>query len=251
MIFFRRNIILSLILCILFVAQTATAKELTVALEPMPPLIIDKDNGYTVDLLKKIAQTSDLTFQITTMPYVRAKKLLKDKKVDLIAHVPYGLETDDFYKYATELNWSIKTPADLYAMDKNKLNDIKNLKIGIPRGNEDFASEIFGVSQNNFHVGKIDNLLNMLQARRIDAFWFERSSTMTTLKKFKIDKVYYVQVPEQPVLSGFAVQKNENGARLKKLLDDLIIKVNPESIFIEYLKYANMPDQGMFKLTDQ
>ncbi|MEE4356517.1 MAG: transporter substrate-binding domain-containing protein [Desulfococcaceae bacterium] len=247
MIHYRKHVIL-FVLLVFLTDPSVSAEEIRVGLEPLPPLITDEKRGYTIDLLKEIEKNSGFTFRIIIMNYIRAKKMLKENKLDMIGHVPCGLETEEFYGYAQELKWNVKTPADLYVMDKNKLNDIKNLKIGIPSGNEDFAAEILGVSKEHFYPGKLENLPKMLQIGRIDAFWFERASTMTTLEKLKISQVYYKQIPAHAVLSGFAVRKDEKGTERKEKLDALMQKANPERIFKAYLKYADMPEQGVFEL---
>ncbi len=235
-------------LSVLIFSQPCMAQTVKAGLEPFPPLIVDKNTGYTIDLLRSAEAISTLKFDITIMPYTRAKHDLKGSDLDLIAHTPYQLETKDFFKYARELDWHMETRSDLFVMNKDKFNHIDKLLIGIPRGNKEFASEVLRLPVKNFHEGALENLLKMLKKGRIDAFWFERASTMTTLEKLKIDNVYYMKMPEESIPVGIAVRKDDKGTLLKDKLDSLIKKIDQKKLFKDYSIYLNMPDKGIFKI---
>lgn len=225
----------------------ASDQIVTAAMEPFPPLINEDGSGYTIDMLKKIEGTSDLKFSITIMNYARAKILLRTNKVDLIAHTPYRLEEPDFYDYAQELTWKIDVISDLYAMSEDKFKAIANLKIGIPRGNEDFAAGVLGIPKEHFYVGRIENLLKMLQAGRIDVFWFERVSTMTTLKRLGITKVYYKRIPDYPVPVGIAVAKNSKGTILRHTLEQALAASKWQENFKNNLQFNQYSAEGLIK----
>lgn len=246
--FKRKNGSISLIIILLFIiffTSIVSAETITVGMEPFPPLIVDKNTGYTIDLLKKIESISDLRFSISIMPYIRAKKSLESGRVDIIAHTPHSAETKGFYNYAQELDFKIETINDIYVTDEARLKDISKLKIGIPRGNEEFASELLGIPVANFYPGKIVNLLKMLKAERIDAFWFERASTMVTLKNLQLDNIYYMKCPKEYFAAGIAVKKDSKGTKLKRNIDSLIEQIDLKLIFKEYSSYLDMPDKGV------
>ena len=238
-------------LSVLILSQPCSAQTVKTGVEPFPPLIVDKSTGYTIDLLKAIEAVSDLKFDIRIMSYTRAKYDLKRSESDMIAHTPYRLETDDFYAYALELDWNMETRSDLFAMSDYKFNKINNLLIGIPRGNKEFAAELLGLPAKNFYESSIENLLEMLQKGRIDAFWFERASTMTMLKKLKISNVFYMKMPKDTIPVGIAVQKNDKGLQLKDKIDSLIKKIDQEKLFKDYSVYLKMPDSGVFKISEK
>ena len=81
------------------------AQELIFGIEPFPPIFTENGQGLGADLLKKIQKNSDLNFQIRIMTYARAKKELKNDRIDAIGLIPKGLETKEFYQYALELDW--------------------------------------------------------------------------------------------------------------------------------------------------
>lgn len=234
-----------LALLFFFTVQTSFAEEIEVGLEPLPPLIVDESTGLSVQLLKEVEKISDLTFSIKIMPYNRAKAGLKSGKLSLMGHTPHGQEVEAFYAYAQELEWSVPTNLDIFATDKNRLKPevYKTLEpIGTPRGNKEFIAEVFGIPVDNFYEGSIDNLLKMLKMGRIEAFAFERASTMSTIKDLNLDGIYYKHGFD--ISAGFAVPADSSGTRLKEKLDSLIKKVDQEAIFKEYLDYMSLPKTG-------
>ncbi len=226
------------------------AEEIIVGLEPFPPLISSDTEGYTVEMLHFIEGISDLEFTIVIMPYNRAKASLKNGQIDLMGHTPYKLENKEFYSYAQELNWSIDTKSDLYAMSIDNL-DPKNIgleSLGVPFGNKEFHSEITGIPLEKFREGYLENLLKMLAFGRIDAFTFERASTMSTIIQLKIPNVYYRQLPPVIIPSSLAVRDDQDGDQLKKKLDALILQVDQDEIFRDYFIFINLPDSGIVPL---
>jgi len=223
------------------------AKEIKVGLEKFPPLIESSKKGYTINILKEIEKISDFKFKIIVMPYNRARYELEAGNVDIIGHTPYKLETKEFYSYAQELDFKIDLKTAIFVKDKNKLKDITKLKIGIPRGNEKFASALLGIPIEKFHLGSLANLLKMLEAKRIDAFWFEKSSTINTLKKLKIKNVFYKDLPKNMVPASLAVNKDKKGKVLRKKLESLIKKINIKELLKSYTNYLNMPNEGVIK----
>lgn len=75
----------------ILICEPVFGREVKVGFEPLPPLIVDKDTGYTIDMLKAIEKISDFKFTIKIMPYNRAKHMLKTGGVDLAGHTPYRL----------------------------------------------------------------------------------------------------------------------------------------------------------------
>ena len=104
----------------LTMSQPTFSEEIVIGLEPLPPLIINKDTGYTIDMLRQIEKQTDLIFKIRIMPYNRVKHSLKAGDIDLAGHTPYKMETPDFYEYAVDVDWSITTLIDVYSKDPGK-----------------------------------------------------------------------------------------------------------------------------------
>ena len=225
--------------------SSATARIIRVGLEPLPPLIIDKQTGYTVDLLKEIEKISDLKFHIVIMPYNRAKRMLRQGRVDLIGHIPFHSETEEFYSYAREFDFKIDVKTDIYVTDERKLENISGLKIGIPRGNEDFAAKLLHIPKRHFYPGSLESLLQMLVRERIDAFWFERSATVSTLRKLGKKNIYYMKLPNNLVPAGLAVRKSRKGIFLQEKLDSLLEKIDADRFLTGYSRFLAMPDRGM------
>ncbi len=241
------RILILLIMVGIIITSLLGKQVVNVGFEPLPPLIIDASKGYTIEILKAIERNSDLEFNIVIMPYIRARNDIFSGSSQLMGHTPYCLETKEFYEKAQEINFSIEVKADLYVMDEKLFKDYKALKIGIPRGNESFASDLLGIPAKNFYLGDLENLLKMLEARRIDAIWFERSSTMSTIDKLKIKNVYYMNIPSEPIPAGLAVQKTSSGNELKIKLETALKKVDTKSILKDLVRFNQLPTKGIVK----
>ncbi len=222
------------------------AETIKVGLEPFPPLINEDGTGFTIEILNKIEEISNLDFDIQIMPYVRMKDMIRTGKLDLMAHTPNGLEEESFYEYAVEIDWSIDTGSDLYGLDPDDLHDLTGKKIGTPRGNKEFAAALLEISVDQFYdSGDLKSLLYMLKSKRIDLFWFERNATMTTILENDIKGIYYTLAPPMIIPAGFAVQNNKKGERLKTLLENYIDQIDTESILKEYYSKIKLPDSGL------
>ncbi|HCY88308.1 MAG TPA: hypothetical protein DHV36_24440 [Desulfobacteraceae bacterium] len=240
------NLFLALLVTLIF-SQTGTAEEIRVGLEPLPPLIIDKNTGYTVDMLKTIEKNTDLTFNIRIMPYNRVKHALKSGDIDLGGHTPYKMETPEFYTYAVDVEWFVTTLIDIYAKSAGDVaSDTYKVskRIGTPRGNEGFMSELFGIPATHFMVNELDNIVKMLNAGRLEFILFERSATMSTIQKLKLPGIHYKMIDDS-IKAGFAVNKNPRGQQVKKLLEDAIRNTDQDSLFKDFFKYTRLPEQGV------
>jgi len=212
----------------------------------MPPLIIDENKGITIDFLKYIEQISDYQFEIKIMNYVRAKKNLKDGFVDMIGHTPLGLETESFYDYAIELEFSIPTKSDFFTRIPLESDaDLSSMIIGVPSGNENFLSSLSGIPVENFVTGRIENLLNMLKAERIDAFWFERVSTFTIIDEMGLKGLYYNRFPDYEIPVSLAVRNDEEGLSLSMKFNEIIEMIDYEEMYKNYLNIVQLEDKGI------
>ncbi len=240
------KLVLMLIIA-LSVSQPAFSQEIKIGLEPLPPLIIDKDKGYTIDMLREIEKNTDLKFKIKIMPYNRVKHELKTGDIDLGGHTPYKMETPDFYKYATDVDWFVTTLIDIYSKNASSIvGDTykKSNNIGTPRGNEGFTGELVGVPTKNFIVHELDNIVKMLNAGRIEFILFERSATMSTIQKFKFDNIHYRMVDDS-IKAGFSVNKNSKGMKIKALLEDAIKEIDQDLLFKDFFQYTRLPNNGV------
>ncbi len=246
----KTGICIGVFTCLLI--QPCFSEVIQVALEPFPPLITKEGKGFTVEMLRAIEEMSDYQFEIRQMPYNRAKIELKTGNVDLIGHTPKGMETKDFYEYAMDLNWSVESKTDVYVVNKSYLqgSGYKKMRIGAPRGNKEFYSELFAIPVERFYDGDLANLLKMLAKGRIDAFIFERASTMTTIRKYKIKNVYYKNI-NATLRPGFAVRKNKRGSELKKKMDQLIETLDHIRIYHSYLEYMQLPDDDVVTMPEE
>ena len=107
------------------------AERLVIAFEPFPPFINEDGEGLTANMLREIEAISNFTFDIKIMTYARAKHELEHQRIDIAGHTPKDIETAEFYQYAIELDWQIKTTSDLFSLEAKhiSLEQIKHQKI--------------------------------------------------------------------------------------------------------------------------
>lgn len=230
-------------------AVSVFAETIKVSVEPFPPLINEDKTGASIMLLKEIEKVTGLKFDIIIAPYNRAKLDLKNGKTDLIGHTPHGKETQEFYAYAQDLAWFIPTVTDIYAMKKETIEPSSFVAIkviGVPRGNKEFFSEQYKIPLTKLYEGELDNLLKMLKIGRIDAFIFERASTMETLKQLKIEGVSYKTL--EVIGASFGTRKDAQGNALKEKMDKAIKTIDVKKIFKGYEIYTNMPSKGVVRI---
>jgi len=240
----KYTLILSFLCCI----QLSYSEIIKVGLEPFPPLINKDKSGYSIDLLREIEKVSDFKFKIAIMPYNRAKKLLKEGRVSLIGHTPYRNEVKEFYDYAKDLNWSIPAIVDLYSLKKISIKNYKKIKrIGVPRGNKEFFSELFKIPLENFIEGSLENLVAMLKRGRLNAVLFERAAIMSTIKKQKLSKIHYLKI--DTLEASFAVRIDTKGKKLIQKLNKILKKVGNSKVYKKYYtEYLKLPTSGIVKI---
>ncbi|MBU3005754.1 substrate-binding periplasmic protein [Paraglaciecola arctica] len=231
------SVYVTFIYLVVYSPQT-DSREIVVGLEPFPPLINEDGSGLVVDMLRKFSATENIRFTFEIMTYARAKKNLRNKKLELIGMTPYQLETDEFYQYATELDWHIDTHVHLFALDKSYFNisQLPTRSIGTLLGNAEFLAEIVGLPEKKFvEVSQLEQLVKMLALGRLKVILFEGVATMNTIKSLGLQGVYYKEMGIVP--STLAIPKSAEGLILKQKLDAFLINPKNQNIFNEFIHY--------------
>ena len=68
----------------------------------------------------------DVNFDVSIVPFSRAKQDLYNGKFQLIGMTAYQAEGNEFYSRAMELDWFIPAKIDIYTMDSWQLDVKKN-----------------------------------------------------------------------------------------------------------------------------
>ena len=241
----------------------ANHTDITVGLEPFPPLVNEDSSGFVIDMLNALQKNASLNFNYQIMTYARAKKELENHRIDMVGLTPKDSETQAFYQYAQELNWHFNTTVDLYSTSSTNfdLDKLPNNSIGTLIGNADFFAELAGVPREKFiEVSSLSRLVMMMARGRIKVILFERVAMMSTIKQLQSDlnskvpsefnspespqKIYYQKF--KIIAASLAVAKNETGYALKKQLDKLLAE-NTLQYFQEITPYAKLPDTGVIE----
>jgi polar amino acid transport system substrate-binding protein len=256
------NAIIAFLLFTLFSFKlSANHTDITVGLEPFPPLVNEDGSGFVINMLNALQKNSTLNFNFQIMTYARAKKELRNQRIDMVGLTPKDSETQKFYQYAQELVWHFDTTVDFYSTSPThfKLENLPNQSIGTLIGNADFFSELAGISIERFiEVSSLTQLIMMMARGRIKVVLFERVAMMSTINKLQNDlrskvpsefnspespqKIYYKKF--KIIAASLAVAKNEAGDKLKTQLDELLTK-NTRQYFKKIAPYAKLPDTGV------
>lgn len=244
------NYIALLLLLVYGCINRSVAEEISIGVEPFPPFVDASGEGLTIDLLREIEKITNLSFDVKVMTYARAKHELKVNRLDIAGHTPKDLESEDFYQYALELDWSFDTTSDLFTFDA-KFLEVSNIlpgRIGTTRGNAVYLAGLIGLTEEHFvEIGTLPRLVDMLISGRIDVIFFERASVMSLLQQRQIQSVYYQSAAHIP--ASIAVANNEQGKVLKGKMDQAINKINIDKLFASYLKFYRLPDKGIMPIT--
>ena len=148
------------------------------------PGLLQKDGKGALDLaLHDIEQGSNIFhFNIVYMSYLRAKIELEKGHVDIIGLTPKGYESEDFYRYAQELDWSLDTDLVLFCNSRSELELTHGERVGTPPGNEGFVAEIMKMKESRFESGNLVSLVKRLKKHRIPCIVFEEYSTLKMAK---------------------------------------------------------------------
>lgn len=233
---------------LLFLLGPVSAETVSVRLEPLPPLVVSADEGFTIDLLRAVESVSDFRFDIDVAPYSRAKYQLRNGQAALVGHIPVGLESARFYRYALELDWQVQAVADLFALDPAllTLESTDDIYIGVPLGNAAFFAELTGVPLTRFVEATLPNLVQMLAHGRIQVLIFERVSTRRAIRQARLTGVHYRHL--QTIPAGLAVRNDARGADLRERLDAAIRQVDLDAIFGRYLREVGPHGEGVVSL---
>lgn len=236
---------------LIFLTTSSYAQETTptlqAGLEPAPPLITDQNTGYSVEWLKEVAEAAGFDLTIQIMPYSRAKSALMTGQVDIIGHTPHGLETDAFYTFASELDYSVMVSLDAVSVNEEDIQQHKldSVYVGTPFGNASFISELLNLTEDRFVEGTLPNVVNMMLARRINTVVFERAAILSQVQKHQAS-VYYRQVKQ--ISAGFAIRSDNPG--LLARLNDAALQIDSQAIYEDYFEKFDWPDEGFISFGD-
>ena len=234
----------SLLLFLLLTPYAASAKTLRVMLEPFPPIIAEDGTGPYVDLLREAGEAMGVEVSITMGAYVRAKRALNEGNVDVIGLVPVGDEVDDFYTYGHELSFTLPAPCDLYVANKNMLDRPEILTVGVPSGNEVFASLVTGIPVENFYPhNDLKGLVKMLLSGRVDALWFARVPVVLALADVG-GRLFFQQLPHRAMRVGLATQNTPEGRALGRQLEAVLSAIEPKIRLQEYYALVTQSAPG-------
>ncbi len=242
-----------LFISLLFFTSTARAERLQVYLEPFPPLVSEQGQGLINQLFSKIEQISDIRFDIHIATTSRIRENLDNGTADLGG--PFALVEEELglmRNAVIPLKIKFLVKNDIYSTKEINTNiqHFKTLKrVGVPFGDEAFVAQLVGISAQQVHLQKLDNLCLMLAKGRIDALAFERGAAMSCIQKFQLENIYYRRHPIDDIPVGLVISDTIRGAKIKEKLDRLIETIDMKEALKRYYYFLNLPDHGTVPLS--
>lgn len=235
--------------------SAAGADTVRVCVEEANALPDEHGNPIGTQVLREVEKISDLRFVFTQAPYSRCLFGLRNGNTDLVLHVPY-LAEPGFESYGLFLNWTVPVKADLVSLDPAwfaKLDTLGDGRIGVPRGNLEFAASATGIAPRKFQeITTMKSLVKMLTLGRIDMVWYDRVSVRQELAAQNVQNAYYYELPIFGKVGsiGVGLAKTPRGEALKRRLDALIPQVDVKALLAPRHRYLqpDLPQAGPIKL---
>lgn len=181
-IYFRKLILVSLVILCLLLPSRATAGPLTIISDPYPPFGYVKEGeivGFTVELIKLLQKRTGIAGKFVMYPWARAYEMAQQEKDILIYQLTYTKERERLFQlvgpiyHATDSLWKLKSRKDVVVRN---LEDAKQFRVGTVR---DYFTHKY-LLERGFEEGKNldavhDDDINVqkLAAGRIDLMFID------------------------------------------------------------------------------
>ncbi len=234
-------------------ASLHAAETVRVLAALAPPFIISEQSGYTITLLKKIEEQTDLTFNITVLPsFTRAWKLTASGQADLVLHTALEQESSDFDAQMIQSNWHLPVQPAVFYKDPAYFarflkatdgTEDKDLTVGIPYGNIHYGVQNLKLPNSTFQEAAMDSLVKMLDLGRVDVVWCMKLNVSQALLRNNIEGVYSSPYPEgQSIRLGAGFANTKQGWRLKRKLDKVVGSLDLRRLLPEVYLYSEPPE---------
>lgn len=129
-----------LLILLMLIVLGLSAKTYTVVCEEYPPyeyLENGKPTGLDIEILQAVAQKAGIEFKYNFVPWERALYLTKNKQADAIISLFKTAEREEFLLFPEEglaYERNVIFAKENYNREINKIDDLKNLTIGVTSG---------------------------------------------------------------------------------------------------------------------
>ena len=236
--------ILSMLTFLIGLAMPAWAddKPVTLALYPIPVMVVDANTGVFVDLAKELAKRAHVTVSLDVVPPKRAVDRFEHGDVDallpaleVLLSKPY-VPSDPIYVKRdfvfTKSDHPIWTTVDALA----------GKRVGITLGYP-YAGEIINSKTFSLETAATDEInFAKLDAGRIDAFVVEEKTGLGALRAAGLKGIGYdpaVPVSQQNVF--FAFQDSPEGHSLAAAFSTALAAMKADGTFAQLLAQAEQP----------
>jgi len=221
-----------LLLTVCTSAQSETTKLILGAPETRPMAFSNADGepaGMLVDIAALYANHLNLELEVVFCHYLRCQRLAEMGKIDIMIGLIRNAEREQVFHFVKPRLTRSKEQLMFFSqhgLSLSALSDLSRQAIGRVRGlalprsllNALDSSEI-----NVFEVGSIDQLIDMLMAKRIQAFIYSESGGRVAVNQRGLgEKIKPYKVDEIETIEGFfVVSKNSSFIRQADYLSHL------------------------------
>lgn len=207
--FLAPSALLILFLLTTSVGWAADSKTLVLGLDHSPPYSYKDENGAAsgtlVDLMKKLANESKLSFEFVFCPWARCINLIESGQIDLLAGLSKTEQRQSHLLYLEPPIFSQKASYSFYVKDPKVViesySDLSGLVVGKLRGSQHFMKFDQDNNLNIVNATDIETLFSLLKTGRIDAFIHVNETIAPYLLEYD---------PEHSVIQSSFIQEVES-----------------------------------------
>ncbi|NKC21374.1 MULTISPECIES: substrate-binding periplasmic protein [Pseudoalteromonas] len=230
--------------CLLFLAVSfitpVNASSIVGAHNIWPPYIIDERSGFSVDLVRAAFEAENQDFEMLTMPFSRAMRMVENGQVDIIPALWRSNSRDKRFVFS-EPYYSNRLVLISHAesdIDFESLEDLKGLSVCAIRG---FRSEIALAQISQVRLEKLTNLsscLSLLNKQRVEAVVSDELAfayLRAQYDEFHSLKVHQSTIAQWPLHIGIS-KSNPKAAEVIELFNKGLLQLKVNGIYKATLK---------------
>ncbi|HBH12569.1 MAG TPA: hypothetical protein DDX29_05605 [Clostridiales bacterium] len=233
-------------------AYASNINLLRVGFDPnLPPYQYYEDGEYKgllIDLIKRIAEESNLEIELVPMPLNEAIEMFQRKEIDMILGIRYMRsleEVMDFSDSLVQSKVSFIMPMDKAEEIRNKLN-VEPFIIAVERDSAEYEF-VKNLKKANFNLSfNQESVIELLLMGRADTMIGVRHVAEYTFEKYNLRNEYTISdVYETPVYYHLGVSHEMPGlmALINNSLRDIKLSGDYEDIYNSWINDMNLERQ--------
>ncbi|PCK33078.1 amino acid ABC transporter substrate-binding protein [Pseudoalteromonas piscicida] len=211
-----------------------------------PPYVIDEYSGFSVDLVRAAFKAENQDFEMLTMPFSRAMRMVEKGPVDIIPALWRSKSRDERFIFSNAYyrNRLVLISRPEPSIHFKELNDLKGLSVCAIRG---FRSEIALAKLPQIRLEKLPNLtscLLLLSKERVDAVVSDELAFIylqSQHTEFLSFNVHQPTIAQWPLYIGVS-KSHPEAKEMIELFNKGLIQLQKNGIYEATLKKYQLDD---------